>query len=137
MAKHARGDTPSDIMASESEAFDVMDEVDPEAAASLLNEVAREDEEVDGDDEGGSSDPIALYLREIRSISLLSRDEEIELTKQRDQGRRSVLEAVFSAPMGSKRLSSLAERSRLEISQAVRSWHYRKLSPMVTSRNLI
>jgi len=64
-----------------------------------------DDEETDGgnqlDDEelGRTDDPVRMYLREMGSIELLSREGEIEIAKRIEAGRNMVLEALCESPL--------------------------------------
>ncbi|OGF97959.1 MAG: hypothetical protein A2Z06_02655, partial [Candidatus Glassbacteria bacterium RBG_16_58_8] len=51
-----------------------------------------------------ADDPVKMYLREMGKVSLLSRDEEIELAKQIEEGRRGILEILFESSSSIYRL---------------------------------
>lgn len=70
----------------------------------------REEDEVETEKAGGSSDAVQLYLRQMGSIPLLSREREIELAKQMEEGKAQVAEAVFSSPIALPYVIALAER---------------------------
>ncbi len=46
-----------------------------------------------------TDDPVRLYLREMGSVSLLSRDGEIELAKKIEEGAAEMMEAIVGLPM--------------------------------------
>jgi RNA polymerase primary sigma factor len=56
-------------------------------------EVARSE-----DDLLRTDDPVRMYLREMGSVELLSRDGEVELAKRIEQGYRDVLEGLTESP---------------------------------------
>jgi RNA polymerase primary sigma factor len=66
-------------------------------------------ESADGDEEDGASayeeelgrtdDPVRMYLREMGTIELLSREGEIEIAKRIEAGRNTVLEALCESPL--------------------------------------
>ncbi len=60
----------------------------------------RRQDEVDKDSGGRSSDPVRMYLRKMGSVSLLSRDGEIQIAKRIEEGelevRRSILVGSLS-----------------------------------------
>jgi RNA polymerase primary sigma factor len=63
-----------------------------------------EDEESDGaaafdEDLGRTDDPVRMYLREMGTIELLSREGEIEIAKRIEAGRNTVLEALCESPL--------------------------------------
>jgi len=77
------------------------------AAEGEAAETAEADEEADddrvtavGDEElGRTDDPVRMYLREMGSIELLSREGEIEIAKRIEAGRNMVLEALCESPL--------------------------------------
>src|ERR671918_1791203 len=63
-----------------------------------------EDDESDGsagfdEDLGRTDDPVRMYLREMGTIELLSREGEIEIAKRIEAGRNTVLEALCESPL--------------------------------------
>lgn len=82
-----------------------------------LDQEGEQETELETEDIGGSSDPVALYLREIRSVSLLTREGEVELAKEKEQGEAQVLEAVLLSPVALRLVLEFAERvERAELS---------------------
>ncbi|HME89959.1 MAG TPA: RNA polymerase sigma factor RpoD [Myxococcaceae bacterium] len=57
-----------------------------------------EDEAKDEDDEPGgkSNDPVRLYLRKMGSVSLLTREGEVEIAKRIEEGEKEVLRALLA-----------------------------------------
>ncbi|MEL6962414.1 MAG: RNA polymerase sigma factor RpoD [Pseudomonadota bacterium] len=51
------------------------------------------------EDLGRTDDPVRMYLREMGSIELLSREGEIEIAKRIEAGRNTVLEALCESPL--------------------------------------
>jgi RNA polymerase primary sigma factor len=58
-----------------------------------------EEERSDSEDVGGSTSSIQQYLSEIGVVPLLSREREVELAMQIEQGKNQIVEALFSTPM--------------------------------------
>ncbi|HEX5079735.1 MAG TPA: RNA polymerase sigma factor RpoD [Geminicoccaceae bacterium] len=63
-----------------------------------------EEDEPDGgasfdEDLGRTDDPVRMYLREMGTIELLSREGEIEIAKRIEAGRNTVLEALCESPL--------------------------------------
>ncbi len=54
---------------------------------------------VDDADLGRTDDPVRMYLREMGTIELLSREGEIEIAKRIEAGRNAVLEALCESPL--------------------------------------
>jgi len=75
-------------------------------------------EEVEGEAEEGlgegsferSSDPVRMYLREMVSVSLLTRDEEVEIAKHIEEGEKEIADAVLHAPLTIRELISIGEK---------------------------
>ncbi len=59
-----------------------------------------------------TDDPVRLYLREIGSVPLLSREGEIEIAKRIEEGKRDVTSVNFSMPMTIKAILALGEKLR-------------------------
>ena len=57
-------------------------------------EEAKEEEEEPG---GKSNDPVRLYLRKMGSVSLLTREGEVEIAKRIEEGEKEVLHALLSS----------------------------------------
>lgn len=86
----------------------IVAEIDEDAAESLWEEVAVEEEEtpepaeettdeVDVDLEPGkdeSLDPMRLYLREMSSVPLLTREDEIRIAKRIERGNKRIYKAL-------------------------------------------
>lgn len=43
-----------------------------------------------------TGDPVKMYLREMGLVSLLNRDEEVEIAKRIEEGEREIMETIFS-----------------------------------------
>lgn len=52
-------------------------------------------------------DPIRIYLREMGSVSLLTREGEVEIAKRIESGKREVLSVVLNCPMAIKEIIEL------------------------------
>jgi RNA polymerase primary sigma factor len=63
------------------------DEEEPEGGAAFDEDLGRTD------------DPVRMYLREMGTIELLSREGEIEIAKRIEAGRNTVLEALCESPL--------------------------------------
>jgi len=57
-----------------------------------------------------SSDPVRMYLREMGSVSLLTREGEVEIAKRIEQGKQEVLRALLDSPVAVKEILNLGER---------------------------
>ena len=54
--------------------------------------------DIDGDMMGKTGDPVRMYLREMGTVSLLSREGEVEIAKKIEHGEKQVIEEVLSSP---------------------------------------
>jgi RNA polymerase primary sigma factor len=61
-------------------------------------EVAAEEETAKGPFEK-LNDPVRMYLREMGSVSLLNRDEEVEIAKRVEEGEKEIADIVLNAPL--------------------------------------
>ena len=70
-----------------------------------------EDDEADVEiEEKKQQDPVALYLREIGAVPLLSREKEVEIAKKIEEGERESVDAVSSIPLFLEEMESLQEK---------------------------
>jgi RNA polymerase primary sigma factor len=80
----------------------------PDADTLLLNESSETDEEaaeeaaaalasVEGEF-GRTTDPVRMYMREMGTVELLTREGEIKIAKRIEEGQQQVLEALASYP---------------------------------------
>ncbi|HEX6016325.1 MAG TPA: RNA polymerase sigma factor RpoD [Geminicoccaceae bacterium] len=82
-------------------------EVEPTDADEPVAESEQASEAAEGEegavaaeeDLGRTDDPVRMYLREMGTIELLSREGEIEIAKRIEAGRNTVLEALCESPL--------------------------------------
>jgi RNA polymerase primary sigma factor len=70
-------------------------------------EKALEEEEKTADLLGGEKDPIRIYLKEMSSVPLLSREGEVVIAKRIEDGREKIYRVIFSLPFVLKKLIAL------------------------------
>jgi RNA polymerase primary sigma factor len=70
------------------------------------DEISDDDEEEkehdtdgDGDTVGKTGDPVRMYLREMGTVSLLSREGEVEIAKKIEKGENQVIHEVLTSPL--------------------------------------
>jgi len=73
---------------------------------------AEEELELEGEGIGKSVDPVYMYLREMGSVSLLTREGEVEIAKRIEQGEKEVIKAVLDSPLTIKEIIQLGDRLR-------------------------
>ncbi|MDD2366607.1 MAG: RNA polymerase sigma factor RpoD [Desulfuromonadaceae bacterium] len=80
-----------------------------------------DDDEAEGESEevefepgsiGRTSDPVRMYLREMGSVSLLTREGEVEIAKRIEDGERDVAGVILNTPITVKEVVSLGDRLR-------------------------
>ena len=95
-----------------------VESVESLAEAGLSKDVAEKDsewaeeerEERNNSFAEDTSDPVRMYLQEIGAVSLLSREQEVEIAKQIEAGEKQVREHVLSHPFLIRYLLELADR---------------------------
>ena len=76
---------------------------------------AEEEEEKDPDEDAGygkSNDPVRMYLRKMGSVSLLTREGEVEIAKRIEEGEKEILAAVLGSSIAINEILELGERLR-------------------------
>jgi RNA polymerase primary sigma factor len=126
----ASGLPPNDIVSSDQidDVLMMFDEMDIDVVEDLQGlkveeEKAVEKEEEEGDELemetfGKATDPVRMYLREMGSVSLLTREGEVEIAKRIESGKREVLSVVLNCPMAVKEvinLGTLIKAGKVEI----------------------
>jgi RNA polymerase primary sigma factor len=97
--------------------FDEFEE-QPDSLKDSAEDEEEEESEFEGSRLGAVNDPISLYLREIGSVPLLTREDEGELGKKKEEGEAQVLEAVLLSPMAIRyalELGDKVERAELSV----------------------
>ena len=56
---------------------------------------------------GRAADPVRMYLREMGSVSLLTREGEVEIAKRIERGKKEILSVVLSCPMALREIIDL------------------------------
>ncbi len=74
------------------------------------NVQAREEEEVveyEPKPFGKAADPVSIYLKEMGSLTLLTREGEVEIARRIESGKRDVLRVVLNCPVAIREVISL------------------------------
>lgn len=61
---------------------------------------------------GKTDDPVRMYLREMGTIPLLTREGEVEIAKCIEEGQREVIRAVARCPLSIKEIIQLGQKMR-------------------------
>src|SRR5512145_985417 len=57
-----------------------------------------------------TNDPVRMYLREMGTVPLLTREGEVEIAKRIERGKKAVLRVISRTPMAAQEVSRLIER---------------------------
>ncbi|HEX7690632.1 MAG TPA: RNA polymerase sigma factor RpoD [Burkholderiaceae bacterium] len=71
---------------------------------------------------GRTTDPVRMYMREMGSVELLTREGEIEIAKRIEGGLQAMMQAISASPTTIAEILALAERiekGEMQISEAV------------------
>ncbi len=85
------------------------DSEEVETAASKKEEA---EEEEDADGYSKTNDPVRMYLRKMGSVSLLTREGEVEIAKRIEDGERRVLQVVLNSSVAIEEILQLGDKLR-------------------------
>jgi RNA polymerase primary sigma factor len=88
---------------------------EPEPVAAKEEEQTTPQERAEQEEEDAyskSNDPVRMYLRKMGSVSLLTREGEVEIAKRIEDGEKEVLEAVLHSSIAIKEIIQIGERLR-------------------------
>ena len=86
-------------------------EIKPTVAVEEERAEADEDEKDEDDEPGGkSNDPVRLYLRKMGSVSLLTREGEVEIAKRIEDGEKEVLRALLACRVAMVEILDIGNR---------------------------
>ena len=112
------GIPPNDIVSSDQidDVLMMFDEMDIDVVDDLrglkeegkaLDKEEEEGDEFDMESFGKATDPVRMYLREMGSVSLLTREGEVEIAKRIESAKREMLSVVLNCPMVVKEVINL------------------------------
>ena len=84
----------------------------PEPVEAKEDEEKEEKEEEEDPGYGKSNDPVRMYLRKMGSVSLLTREGEVEIAKRIESGEKEVLGSVLASSIAVKEIIDLGARLR-------------------------
>src|SRR2546429_1864793 len=87
-------------------------EPEPVHAKAAEEEAEEKKEQEEEDNYSKSNDPVRMYLRKMGSVSLLTREGEVEIAKRIEDGEKEVLEAVLHRPIAIKEIIQIGDRLR-------------------------
>src|SRR5262245_7282989 len=96
------------------EVVDANQRVTLSGAGEELAEEEEDDKDVDGDVDGDvvgkTGDPVRMYLREMGTVSLLSREGEVEIAKKIEEGEKQVIGEALSCPLALRYILDLGDK---------------------------
>ena len=127
---------PPDILSSEQydDVMNMLGDMDIEVT-DVLKKVEDEEEqeqategdgiafEEDEDLLGKTNDPVKLYLREMGSVSLLTREGEVMIAKRVERGQKKVTQVVMNCPLTICEVVKLGEKlkkGRLKVKEVIK-----------------
>jgi len=72
-----------------------------------------------------TTDPVRMYLRKMGSVSLLTREGEVEIAKRIEEGERRVLQVVLASPIAVGEISKLGEslkKGEIRVKEVIRDY---------------
>ena len=113
--------SPESLLNEQMKDLLIFDELDlPPAEVASLAMAPMETAEGDGDlslePEGGAKldDPVRLYLKEMGTVSLLTREGEVEIAKRIEEGEKEVLHSLLEVPVTLKEILKLTGKLEQE-----------------------
>jgi RNA polymerase primary sigma factor len=73
---------------------------------------AEQEEEEEEDGYSKTNDPVRMYLRKMGSVSLLTREGEVEIAKRIEDGERRVLQVVLNSAVAIEEILELGDKLR-------------------------
>ncbi len=101
-------------------------DVAPDAEALIMNDAAPTAADEDAAEEaeaalstvdsefGRTTDPVRMYMREMGTVDLLTREKEIEIAKRIEEGQRDMIQAISACPVSIAEILSLAAKIEID-----------------------
>ena len=91
-----------------------------------------EEAEEDEDEFSKTNDPVRMYLRKMGSVSLLTREGEVEIAKRIEVGEKRLLEVVLNSPIAIREILSLGDRlkkAKMRVKEVVKDYEEQQPNP--------
>ena len=118
-----------------------------ESAAHAKAALKKAEEEEEEDPESGykTNDPVRMYLRKMGSVSLLTREGEVEIAKRIEEGKCRVLQVVLNSRIAVSEIIQIGERLKRgkvrvkdviqdfddEYSEFDEEWHVERVAKLI------
>ena len=96
--------------ASDRELFFLDDPCAPQLASDELDELVEFVLSTVDSEFGRTTDPVRMYMREMGSVELLTREGEIEIAKRIEDGLRHMIQAISACPTTVQNILDLADK---------------------------
>src|SRR5216110_1769851 len=96
-------------------------EEEEEEDVEVKKDEAEEEEDADGYSK--TNDPVRMYLRKMGSVSLLTREGEVEIAKRIEDGERRVLQVVLNSSVAIEEILELGNRlkqQKIRVKEVIR-----------------
>src|SRR4051794_2326780 len=97
---------------SDEDAEEEEEEEGAEGGATTAKKASPDSEEEEDDGYSKTSDPVRMYLRKMGSVSLLTREGEVEIAKRIEDGERRVLQVVLNCRVAIEEILDLGDKLR-------------------------
>ena len=96
------------VLSAGVEITEGLQRTDKKEEGDLFLDSSEEAEEEPSDTK--AADPVRLYLKKMGSVSLLTRDGEVEIAKRIEKGEREIVRSILLCPLGTREIMSLQEQ---------------------------
>jgi RNA polymerase primary sigma factor len=103
-------DSSAKIGVAEKGASEGAPDEDEDEEVEAKKEEAKEED--DAGDYSTTVDPVRMYLRKMGSVSLLTREGEVEISKRMEEGERRVLQVVLNCSVAIEEILNLGDKLR-------------------------
>ena len=122
--KSARGAASKDADSDDDDDDDAVAASGAKSASRKKKAKGKDDDDKeDSDGTSKSNDPVRMYLRKMGSVSLLTREGEVEIAKRIEEGERRVLQTVLSSPIAVSELLECGEklkRGKIRVKEVIK-----------------
>jgi len=109
--------------APEAAPYSEGDESEEVAAESEEKDSEKEETEEDYEGYSKTNDPVRMYLRKMGSVSLLTREGEVEIAKRIEEGERRVLQVVLNSSIAVEEILELGNKlkqAKIRVKEVIR-----------------
>jgi RNA polymerase primary sigma factor len=108
----ALGDEDIEIVDAATQVKIAPKRIAEEEALDTKKVQVRHDEEESDPYYSKSNDPVRMYLRKMGSVSLLTREGEVEIAKRIEDGEHGVLHAILNSPIAVREIVEIGDKLR-------------------------